>query len=71
MTIEERTEKKLLEKTNWYKVDSKWKPENEESKIEYNPTPPIKRMRRGLNMATGKKISNNTTNKNSKNKIRL
>ena len=46
MTIEERTEKKLLEKTNWYKVDSKRKPENEESKIEYNPTPPIKRMRR-------------------------
>ena len=44
-TLEERTNKKLLEKTNWYKENKKRKEENQESQYKYNP--PAKRKKRG------------------------
>ena len=44
MTLADRDEKKLLEKTSWYKEDGKRKRENEESQYQYQQT---KKTRRG------------------------
>ena len=47
-TLEQRTEDKLLEKTNWYKGNNKRKLENKNSKYQYNP-PTKKRKKANIN----------------------
>ena len=44
-TLEQRTNDKLLEKTNWFKTNQKRQAEDNESQYEYNP--PMKRRKKG------------------------
>ena len=73
MTLEDRTDKKLLEKINWYKEDGKRKRENEESKFVYHP--PLAKRRRGARAKTKVTVAssntiNTTTQGKNNNKIK-
>ena len=68
LTLEERDEKKLLEKTSWYKENGKRKRENAESKIIYNPP---KRARRGTLARKTGRGKTTTTNKQEQGKSKI